>query len=499
LRAQTILPEATCVEYLTVPNATKYIAHFSYLDTNAASSTLTPGSPINYFSPGTPTVTGQVAVFYPGYQSDVVKYLQDTANQTTWTLNGSTAVATPDTYTATSATPSPRCEPNFIPAALSFSSPGTYTNQYLGQIDAGPPADPTLPVVTVAGASGPRISLSNITYIANDAANPGNSLNPNSIYATVTLSAQPEPSTFVPLRFLVNGWTIAKGILSIGYVGTTGTPDNTHIVLTPSTVSAIVGGTITLSATVTDTSTPTATPTGTVTFTDTVMGTATTIGTGPLIGGTATLPDALSSAGVHTLSAVYTPDDSAYFNPSSATSAANVTVHDEHVWLLNNVGTLNTLAHDGSPSSSGIGTAAPASSLGGVAFDATGRAWSITAGSNLLNVIDSDGTAAQTFSGGGLNGPSAIAVDGVGNIWIANSGGNSISLFSNSGIAVSGSSGLSGNGSIASPSAIAIDATGGLWVANRSANTVTKIIGGAVPVETPLASAVRDATVGTTP
>jgi len=142
--------------------------------------------------------------------------------------------------------------------------------------------------------------------------------------------------------------------------------------------------------------------------------------------------------------------------------------------------------------------------LGGVAFDSSGNAWSVTSANNTLDFIAKTGTGSTTYSGGGLNSPVVVAVDGAGHIWIANSGANTLSEFSNSGTAMSGTSGYFGSiygagDPFHTPSAIAIDNTGGIWVTNKSGNSVAHIFGAGTPGTTPLATAVTNGTVAMKP
>jgi hypothetical protein len=85
-----------------------------------------------------------------------------------------------------------------------------------------------------------------------------------------------------------------------------------------------------------------------------------------------------------------------------------------------------------------------------------------------------DLTLAVSYTGGGLNSPSALAIDGSGNVWVANSGNSSVSEFGNKGTALSGTNGYTA-GSISSPSAITIDTAGHVWVANAGNATLTEL------------------------
>jgi streptogramin lyase len=91
-----------------------------------------------------------------------------------------------------------------------------------------------------------------------------------------------------------------------------------------------------------------------------------------------------------------------------------------------------------------------------------------------VNAPPNDWTIAITYTGGGLNAPSAIAMDASGNAWIANAGNASVTELNNVGAAVSGASGFTAGG-FSVPSAIAIDAGGNAWVTNAGNSTVTEL------------------------
>ncbi|HEV2644807.1 MAG TPA: NHL repeat-containing protein [Acidobacteriaceae bacterium] len=91
-----------------------------------------------------------------------------------------------------------------------------------------------------------------------------------------------------------------------------------------------------------------------------------------------------------------------------------------------------------------------------------------------VNSPPNDWTIAITYTGGGLNAPSAIATDASGNAWIANSGNASVTELSSAGAALSGANGFTAGG-FNVPSAIAIDTGGNAWVANAGNSTVTKL------------------------
>ena len=88
----------------------------------------------------------------------------------------------------------------------------------------------------------------------------------------------------------------------------------------------------------------------------------------------------------------------------------------------------------------------------------------------------------------------AVAVDGAGNIWVANIGAT-ISEFSNNGVAISPSTGYSLGPHYLN--AIAVDGSGNVWVTTDAA--VVVFVGAATPVVTPIATGVKNNTLGTRP
>lgn len=192
--------------------------------------------------------------------------------------------------------------------------------------------------------------------------------------------------------------------------------------------------------------------------------------------------------GVDANGVLYTTDTASIFE----TTVGNI-------WAVSANGQLARLNEAGDAVTTGAGTGSGASTLGSVAFDATGNVWSVTQAANTLNFVSRVGDGAVTYSGGGLSAPVSIAIDGQNFVWIANSAGNSLSVFdSYSGIAQSGTGGYA-SASVSTPVAIAIDGTGGVWVANKSTNTVTHLLGSALPVVVPMATAVAAGTLGVEP
>jgi streptogramin lyase len=148
-------------------------------------------------------------------------------------------------------------------------------------------------------------------------------------------------------------------------------------------------------------------------------------------------------------------------------------------------------------------TAGPQKLSWGVAIDSTPHVWISNSGNNSVTELNSTGTLVANYTGGGLNTPQGVAIDGLGNVWVANTGpaatpGNSVTELNNSGAAFSPSTGFIG-GAMSSPFSLAIDGSGNVWVSNNNSSSVTEIVGAAAPVVTPLALAVKNATLGQRP
>ncbi len=254
-----VVPEAVCVEYYTAPvtgaiganyiseaapgafgttGTTGYIAHFAYLSTEAQNVTIPKGiATNNFFAPGTFSFSGQPSVFSPGHSSTfkfAVEY-----RQITWFLGASSATVTPIGFESSGqeVPPSPTCAPSFLPStSLSYSQPGTYTQQYLGQVDSGPAAATGSQFVVTALSGNPNVTLSNLTYVPNDSANPVSSLNPNSIYADITIGYGGDGPNSVHVQLSANGTAVMKGLTAINYTGpqeeiqtTGGTPQSAQV------------------------------------------------------------------------------------------------------------------------------------------------------------------------------------------------------------------------------------------------------------------------------
>jgi len=130
------------------------------------------------------------------------------------------------------------------------------------------------------------------------------------------------------------------------------------------------------------------------------------------------------------------------------------------------------------------------------AIDASNGAWITNYSGNSVTHLSSTGTGTN-YTGAGLNEPNTLALDGAGHVWVANSGNSSISEFSSAGTAITGTSGY--NNSLSSPFSVVVDGAGNVWVANDGNNTIVEYVGLAVPVVTPLVTAVTNKTLATQP
>ncbi len=498
-------PVANCIEYYTAGarnygNSGSFIANWGALNTSSSDRFIKPGFDENYFVVGNPVEPPPPHYFPIGFVGNY--RIPVNGLYQSWVLEGQTATiyAPGNTQGSNGAevTPTRTCPPAFVPAAnLDFTQPGTYPSQFLGQVNAGPPANQQGIVTTIAAFSfDPHLTITNLTYVPNDPANPTGDLNPNSIYGDITLTQPGKSAIKFLVQLFINGANSTRGIDTLSYTGALTTPDPTSLLLTVGAATLQVGSGTTLNARIADTPHPSITPVGAVTFFDSVNGAQSTVETAPTFDGSAAVTFQPTAAGAHTLTAAFTPNDPTAFSSSIGNLAQQVTVTLGQVWVLNSDGTVSVFAQDGSIAYSALGTASPASPLGGIAIDAAGTSWSATAG--VLNKVSSGGFAAAPLQGAALDAASAIAIDGAGTLWIANSGANSVSVVSNAGIPESGTVGYA-TARLATPTGIAIDTSGNVWVANATGSSVTELLGAATPVITPLATAEQSATPATRP
>ncbi len=310
----------------------------------------------------------------------------------------------------------------------------------------------------------------------------------------VTLSAGSAPLTLSNLAVGQHFITASYGGDLGNQASSTGASGQLEIDVNPASTTTTlgissnyvpVGQSVTLTAIVTVATT--GTPTGSVAFSNG----STILGYGTLgASNTATFTTSALPSGNDSITANYVGDS--HFLSSTST-AMTVVISPQNVWIVNSNGTLSALSNSGTA----ISGSSYAGGGAGIAIDGSGNIWSATIGGSSLSKVTNTGTAAGTFTGGGLSGATALAIEGSGYVWVANTN-NSLSLFTNAGVAVSPSGGYTG-GSMNSPSAIAIDPSGNVWVANSGGASVTEFLGAADPVVTPLSTAVKTSTLGTKP
>ncbi len=109
----------------------------------------------------------------------------------------------------------------------------------------------------------------------------------------------------------------------------------------------------------------------------------------------------------------------------------------------------------------------------------TASIYTLSSGSNVyvptLAAVPTDWTLSANYTGGGMNGPTAVSIDSQGNVWVANYF-NVASLFTNFGAPLF-AAGISGNGLQESYGG-AVDVNDTMWVANeQSAANVNNALG----------------------
>jgi hypothetical protein len=203
---------------------------------------------------------------------------------------------------------------------------------------------------------------------------------------------------------------------------------------------------------------------------------------------------ALGTTGTYT----YTATASSYTTYAADSAVTSETVGGYSVWVLDASGVLLKLSTAGALVST-AGVSGTSANYGGVAFDASGDVWSVTSATNSVIYTPTGSTTTSSYTGGGLNAPSAIALDGAGDVWIANSGNNTVSEFTSGRTAMSPTVGYGTSAALGAPSSIAIDLTGGVWIANKTGNSVTHVFGAATPVVSPLSNATATGTLDSKP
>jgi hypothetical protein len=197
----------------------------------------------------------------------------------------------------------------------------------------------------------------------------------------------------------------------------------------------------------------------------------------------------------------------------------------ENVWTANENNTVSKFSSSGAAISTSAGfTGGGLNNPYAIAVDHSGNAWvanlgtpnSTThtySGSNIAEFSPSGAAVSSStgYTGGGLSIPQGIAIDGLNNVWAVSIGeqiisglpnNSNVSEFSNSGVAISPSTGYIGGG-IFGADAIAIDGSGDVWIANgnstNNGTSLVEFIGAAAPVVTPLATGVKNGTLGARP
>ncbi len=154
-----------------------------------------------------------------------------------------------------------------------------------------------------------------------------------------------------------------------------------------------------------------------------------------------------------------------------------------------------------------------------IAIDASNNLWlpnnAAPAAAGLVGATVSKFTSVttgSTFTGGGIVGPNGVAIDGAGNVWVSNQIKNGpastagVAELTNSGVVISPSGGYTSPATMGAPNDVAIDSSGNVWLADAflpvsfaSGNNVVELVGAAVPVVTPIATAVKNGTIGARP
>ncbi len=120
-------------------------------------------------------------------------------------------------------------------------------------------------------------------------------------------------------------------------------------------------------------------------------------------------------------------------------------------------------------------------------------------------------TGGNLYSGGGILGPVGVAIDGASNVWIANqihtnpSATAGLTELNNAGTPLSPSVGFTSS-YLFSPGDVGVDASGNVWASNSVAQgsytnglNLVEFVGAAVPVATPIATAVGTNKLGQRP
>ena len=411
-------------------------------------------------------------------------------------LNTSAACtsATPPTITSSTAEFSGTvgtCASNNItgtptyPTTISFTptTPGTRTATLTGTSGASTGTASVTGVATGGTVSTPTFSPAGGTYSGAQSVSIADATVGSTIYYTLDTSTPTTASTVYTGPISVAASETIRALAA--YTGST----NSSVASAAYVITAAVAPTPTLSP-----GSGSYTSAQLVTISDTLSGAAiyyTIDGTTPTASSTL-YTGPISVTVTQTINAIATA--TGYAN--SAVGSATYTLNVESTWIVNQNGTVSRLNSAGTM----LSTATPpatSSTLGGIAIDAAGYSWAVTNQASMLNEVSPAGALTGSFTGGGLNNPTAVSIDGLGRVWVANSN-NSVSVFSNGGAALSPATGYTG-GAMSGPSGIRVDQTGSIWITNSANSTVTRIFGAAAPSVNPLVIGVTSGTTGTRP
>jgi len=190
------------------------------------------------------------------------------------------------------------------------------------------------------------------------------------------------------------------------------------------------------------------------------------------------------------------------FSLSSASQPASVTIDTSgYIWVA------NAGADDIEQLSSSGANAGKSPYTGGgdggwllSAVDSSGSVWVPNTSGNTITKMTKDGASGNyktTSISGGMNQPYQVALDGAGNAWVTNEGSGTFVEFSNAGTQLSPTSGYSSN--INGPFSIAVDGAGNVWIANGGSEKIVEYVGLAIPVVTPLVTALTNKTLASEP
>ena len=145
--------------------------------------------------------------------------------------------------------------------------------------------------------------------------------------ASISTTAIPQGSQTLTAVYTQDAANFGGSSKAISFVVSAASPDNTSTAVTtvnPNSIS--IGATTSLTATVTDTTHTGTTPAGTVTFYDKLGTNTTTVTTVNLSNGSANYTYTGEKAGAHTITASFSPTNSALFNTSTDTTGKPLTV-----------------------------------------------------------------------------------------------------------------------------------------------------------------------------